>query len=158
MTPWTATHQASLSFTISWSLLRLMSTESVMPSNHLILCRPLLPPSILPSIRVFCKESVFASGGQSIGASASTSVLPMNIQGLFPLGWTGWMSLQSKGLSRVFSTPQFESINSLVLIYIYIYIWPFYEVGTISTPLTHEETKSQRRSAMLASSQWPHSW
>ena len=58
-TPWTAAHQASLSFTNSWSLLKLMSIESVMPSNHLILCCPLLlPPSIFPSIRVFSKESV----------------------------------------------------------------------------------------------------
>ena len=57
VTPWTAARQASLSFTISWSLLKLMSIESVMPSNHLILCRPLLPqPSIFPSIRVFSKE------------------------------------------------------------------------------------------------------
>ena len=59
MTPWTATRQASLSITNSWSLLKLMSIESVMPSNHLILCRPLfLPPSIFPSIRVFSNESV----------------------------------------------------------------------------------------------------
>ena len=56
--PWTAAHQASLSFTVSWSLLKLMSNESVMPSNHLILCRPLLLPSIFPSIRVFFNESV----------------------------------------------------------------------------------------------------
>ena len=76
-----------------------------MPSNHLILCCPLLPlPSVFPSIRVFSNESVFTSGGQSIGASASASVLPMNIQCWFPLGWTGWISLQSKGLSRVFSS------------------------------------------------------
>ena len=74
-TPWTAAHQASLSFTICRSLLKLMSIESVMPSNHLILCLPLLLPSIFPSIRVFSKES--ASDGQNIGASAS--VLPMNI-------------------------------------------------------------------------------
>ena len=59
LTPWTAAHQASLSVTISRSLLKLMSIESVMPSNHLILCRPFLPPSIFPSIRVFSKESVF---------------------------------------------------------------------------------------------------
>ena len=57
MTPWIAVHQASLSITNSWSLLRLMSIESVMPSNHLILCRPLLPPSIFPSIKVFSNES-----------------------------------------------------------------------------------------------------
>ena len=75
-TPWTAALQGSLSITNSRRLLRLMSTESVMPSNHLILCRPLLLlPSVFPSIRV---SQLFASGGQSIGASAA--VLPMNIQ------------------------------------------------------------------------------
>ena len=80
------------------------SIESVMPSNHLILCHPLrLLPSIFPSIRIFPLGQLFKSGCQSIGASASASVLPMNIQGWFPLGWTGWISLQSKGLSRVFS-------------------------------------------------------
>ena len=73
-----------------------------MPSNHLILCRLFLL-SILPSIRLFSNDQFFASGGQSIGASALASVLPMNIQAWFPLGWTGWLSLQSKGLSRVFS-------------------------------------------------------
>ena len=78
-------------------------SESVMPSNHLILCCPLLLlPSIFPSIRVCSNESAFASGGQSSGVSASTSVLPVNTQ-WSPLGWTGWISLQSKGLSRVFS-------------------------------------------------------
>ena len=82
VTPWTAACQASLSFTISWSLLKLMSIESVMPSNHLILCHPLLlPPTIFPSIRVFSNESALPSGSQIIGASASASVLPMNIQG-----------------------------------------------------------------------------
>ena len=104
VTPWTAACQASLSITNSWSLLKLMSIESVMPSNHLIFCRPLLLlPSIFPSIRVFQMRQFFTSGGQSIGASVSTSVIPMNIQDLFPLGWTGLISLQSKGLSRVFS-------------------------------------------------------
>ena len=73
-----------------------------MPSNHLILCRPfLLLPSVFPSIRSFPMSWLFASGGQSIGASAS--VLPMNIQGWFLLGWTGLTSLLSVGLSRVFS-------------------------------------------------------
>ena len=72
--------------------------------SHLILCRPLLLlPSILPSIRVFPMSQLFASGGWSIGVSASPSVLPMNIQDWFPLGWTGWVSLLSKGLSKVFS-------------------------------------------------------
>ena len=104
MTPWTVAHQASLSITNSWSLLKLMSIESVIPSNRLILCFPLpLPPSIFPSIRVFYNGQYFVSGGQSIGTSASSSVLPMNVQDWFPLGWTGWISLPSKGLSRVFS-------------------------------------------------------
>ena len=99
VTPWTAAHQASLSITNSWSLLKLMSIQSVMPSNHLILCCPLLlMPSIFPSIRSFPVSQFFASGGQSIGVSASASVLLMNIQNLFPLELTGWISLQSKGL------------------------------------------------------------
>ena len=96
-------HQASLSITNFRSSSNPVSIELVMPSNHLILCHPLLlPPSIFPSIRIFPNE-FFASGGQSIGASASASVLPMNTQDWPPLGWTGWTSLQSKGLSRVFS-------------------------------------------------------
>ena len=85
--PWTAAHQASLSMSNSHSPPKSMSIESVMPSNHLILCRPLLLlPSIFPSIRVFSNESAFAWGGQSIGVSASTSVLPMNTQDWSPLG------------------------------------------------------------------------
>ena len=78
-----------------------MPIESVMPSNHLILCRPLLPLSIFPSIRVFPMSQFFASGGQRIGVSASASVLPMNIQDWFSLGLTGWISLQSKGLKSL---------------------------------------------------------
>ena len=75
-----------------------------MPSNHLILCCPLLLlPSVFPSIGVFSSESVVHIFGQSIGVPASTSVLPMNIQDWFPLEFTGWISLLSKGLSRVFS-------------------------------------------------------
>ena len=101
-TPWTAKCQASLSFTISWSLLKLMFIESVIVSSHLILCYPLLLPSIFPSIRTF-PVSLFTLGGQRTGASAWASVLPMNIQGWSPLELTGWISLQSKGLSRVFS-------------------------------------------------------
>ena len=85
MTPWTTACQASLSFAISQSLLSFMSIASVMPSNHLILCHPLLLlPSIFPSIRVFQMSQFFASGGQSIGVSHSASVLPMNIQNRFP--------------------------------------------------------------------------
>ena len=111
-TPWTAAHQASLSFTISQSLIKLSSIESLIPSNHLILYHPLLLlPSILPSVRVFSKESAFCIRGQSIGASASASVLPMDIQDWFPLGWTGSISLLTQGLSSS-PTPQFKSMSS----------------------------------------------
>jgi len=117
VTPWTAACQVSPSFTISQSLPKLMSIELVIPSNHLNLCHPLLHlchpllhlchpllllHSIFPSIRVFSNR-LFPSGGQSIGASASASVLPTNIQDWFPLGLTSLISLQSKGLVRVFS-------------------------------------------------------
>ena len=91
------------------------------PTNDLMLCRPLfLQPSIFPSIRVVSSVSqFFASGGQSIGASASASVLPVNIQDWSPLGWTGWISLQSKGLSTVFSNTVAEKHHSLVLSFLY---------------------------------------
>ena len=99
-TPRTATCQASLSITNSWSSLRLMCWVG----DAIASCHPLLlPPSIFPRIRVFQMSQLFISGGQSIGVSVSPSVLPMNIQDWSPLGWTGWISLQSKGLSRVFS-------------------------------------------------------
>ena len=99
-TPWTAACQVSLPITNTWSLLKLMSIESVMPSNHFILCHPLLLQSF-PASGSFPRSQFFASGGQSIGVSAS--VLPMNVQDWFPLGWTGSISLQFEGLSRVFS-------------------------------------------------------
>ena len=113
-TPWTAACQDSLSIAKSRSLLKLMSIESVIPSNHLILCRPFSSClQSFPASGSFQMSQLFISGGQRIGVSASTSVLPMNIQDWFPLGLTGWISLQSKGLSRVFSNT--KSINSLVL-------------------------------------------
>ena len=92
-TPWTPVCQASLSFIISRSLLKHMSIESVMPSNHLILCRPFLLPSIFPSSRVFLQSQLSTSGGQSIGASVSASVLSVNIQSCFPFGLTCLISL-----------------------------------------------------------------
>ena len=99
---------------LPWSLLKFMSVESVMLSNHLILCHPLLLlPSIFPSIRVFPKELALCIRQPNIEASAS--VPPMNIQGWFPLEFTGWISLQSTGLSKVFSKPQFKSIDYLLL-------------------------------------------
>ena len=103
-TPWTAAHQASLSFIISQSLLKLMSVELVMPSNHLIFCCPhLLRPSKFPTSRVFSNESVLCIRCPKYW-TASVSVLPMNIQDWVPLRRTGLISLLSKGLSRVFSS------------------------------------------------------
>ena len=101
--PWIAVCQASLSITNSWNLLKLKPIESVMPSSHFILCHPLLLlPPIPLSIRVFSNESTLHMRWPN-GVSASVSVLPMNTQDWSLLGWTGWISLQSKGLSRVFS-------------------------------------------------------
>ena len=89
---------------IHWTESKLISIDPWVRFNRLILCHPLLLlPSTFSSIRSFPVSQLFASGGQSIGVSASASVLPMNIQDWSPLGWTGWISLQSKGLSRVFS-------------------------------------------------------
>ena len=103
-TPWIAARQASLSITISWSSLKLTSIELVMPSNHLI---PVVPisscPQSLPASVSFPMSQLFAWGGQSTGVSASASSLPKKTQGWSPLEWTVWISLQSKGLSRVFS-------------------------------------------------------
>ena len=83
--------------------------DAIQPSHPL--SSLLLLPPVPPSIRVFSMSQLFSWGGQIIGVSASASVLPVNTQDWFPLGWTGWISLQSKGLSRVFPTPQFKSIN-----------------------------------------------
>ena len=106
-TPWIAARQASLSITNSRSSLRLTSIESVMPSSHFIFCHPLLLlPPIPPSIRVFSNESTLSMRWPkywSPKALASASVLLMNTQDWSPLEWTGWTSLQSRGLSRVFS-------------------------------------------------------
>ena len=106
VTPWTAAHQAPLSYTISWSLLKFMSMEPVMLSNHLILCLPLLLfllPSIFLSIRVFSHKSALHSRWPKYW-SFSFSISPSKEHPGLILGWTGWISLQSKGLSRVFSS------------------------------------------------------
>ena len=104
VTPWTTAHQASLTITNSWRQPKLMSITLMMPSSHLssfVLFssrfQPLSASGPLPM------SQIFASSGQSTGVSASASVLPMNIQDWFALEWTGWISLKSKGLSRVFS-------------------------------------------------------
>ena len=125
-TPWTAAHQASL----SWSLLKPMSIESVMPSNHLILCRPLLlPSSIFLSIRVFSNESVLHTGWPKYW-SFNFSISPTKeYSNWFPLGWTGWISLQSKELSRVSSNTivqkhQFFSAQLSSQSNSHIHTWP----------------------------------
>ena len=102
--PWTAACQASLSITNSWSLLKVMAITLVMPSN---ISSSVVPFSSclrsFPASESFPLSQFFASDGQSIGVSTSASVLPMNVQDRFSLGLTGWISLQSKGLSGVFS-------------------------------------------------------
>ena len=112
MTQWTAACQASLSFSVSQSLLKLMSIESVMPSKHFILCCPLLLlPKSLPASGSFLVSQHFPSGGQNIGASTSASVLPMNIQ--------GWSPCSPRDSRESSPTPQFKSINSLALSLLY---------------------------------------
>ena len=129
-TPWITARQASLSITNSRSSLRLTSIESVMPSSHLILCRPLLLlPPIPPSIRVFPNESALCMRWPKYW-SLSFSISPsMNTQDWSPLGWTGWISLQSKGLSRVFSNTavqkhQFISTQLSLWSNSHIHTWP----------------------------------
>ena len=123
-TPWTAACQASLTIINSQSLLKLLSIESVMPYNHLILCCPLLLlPSIFPSIRIFSSESLVCIRwwnywSFSFIRTEYSSVLPMNIQDWFPLGLTGWISLQPRD-SQESSTPQFKSINYLALSFLH---------------------------------------
>ena len=104
-TPWTAAHQDSPSCIISWSLCKLMSTESVMPSNHLTLYHPiLLLSSNFPSVKIFSKESALRIRWPKYWSFSLSLSLKMNIQDWFPLGLTGLISLQSKGPSRVFSS------------------------------------------------------
>ena len=118
-TPWTAAHQASLSTANSQSLHRLMSIESVMPSNHLILCCALLLlPQSFPASGSFQMSQLFVSG-QSIAVSASASVLSMNFQDRFPLGFTGWISCSPRDSQESSLTPQFKSINSSVFSFLY---------------------------------------
>ena len=120
VTPGTAALQASLSIINSWSLLKLISNTLVMPSNHLIFCHPLSSHlQSFPASGSFPMIQFFPSGGQSIRISASASVLPMNVQDGFPLEWTGWISLQSKGLSRVFSNTTVQKRHSSVLSFLY---------------------------------------
>ena len=127
-TPWTAAHQAFLCFTISRSLHELMSIELVMPSNNLILCHPLLLPSIFPSIKVLSNEAAHNITWPKYDASTPVLVLPMNIQCWFPLRLTDLISLLSKGLSRVFSNTtvrkhQFFSAQPSLQSNSHIHVW-----------------------------------
>ena len=104
VTPWITARQASLSTTNSRSSPKLMSIEAVILSSHLILCRPLLLlPPVPPSIRVFSNESTLCMRWPKYWSFNLASFLPKKSQGWSPSKWTGWISLQSKGLSRVFS-------------------------------------------------------
>ena len=119
-TAWTTAHQASLSFTVSQSLLKLMSIESMMPSNHFILCHSFFScPQSFPTSGSFPMSHLFPSGGQSTGASASASVLPTNAQDWFPLWLTGLISLQSKGLTGVFSNTTVQKHQFFGLRFLY---------------------------------------
>ena len=120
-TPWTMARQSSLSITNSQSLLKLMSIESVMPSNYLILCHPLLLPSIFPSIKVFSNESVLHIRWPKYW-SFSFSISPSNeYSGLisFRIDWFDLLAVQGSLLQESSPTPQFKSINSSVLSFRY---------------------------------------
>ena len=138
VTPWIAAHQASLSITNSRSSPKLMSIESVMPSSHLILCCPLiLLPPIPPSIRVFSNESVLYIRWPKYWSFSFNISLSNEHSGLISLGWTGWISLQFRGLSRVFSnttvqkyqfsgaqlSSQSNSHSTIVLFCLYFWIF-----------------------------------
>ena len=119
-TQWTAACQVSLSFTISWSLLKLIPFESVVSSNHLILCHSLLfLPSIFPSVRVFANESALLMRQPKYWSFSSASVLPMNIQGQISLGLTGLISLLSNGLLKVPSSTTIQKHHFSVLSLLY---------------------------------------
>ena len=130
VTPWITARHTSLSISNSRSPPKPMSIESVMPSSYLILCHPLLfLPPIPLSIRVFSSESAFCIRWPSIGVAATKSVLPMNTQDWSPLGWIGCISLQSRGLARVFSNTtvqkhQFFGTQLSSQSNSHIHIWP----------------------------------
>ena len=125
-TSWTTACQAVLSFTISWRLLKFY--------NYLILCHPFSSClQSFPASRSFPMSQLFASGDQSIGDSASASVLPMSILGWFPLGLTGLISWLSKGLSRVFSSTTFQKHQ-------FFHTQPFFIVHFSHPYMTTEKT------------------
>ena len=145
MAPWMAASQASLSFSISWSLLKLMSIESVMSSHHLILCCPFSScPQSFPASGSFPMSWLFESGGQSIGASAS--VLPMNIQGWFPLGWTGLISVLFK---RLKSLLQHLNLKASIL-----WCWAFFIVQLSHPYMTTGKAMALTRQTFVSKVLW----
>ena len=133
VTLWTAARQASLSINNSQSPPKSMSIVSVMPSNHLILCRPLLLlPSILPSIRVFPNESTLCMRWPKYWSFSLSIILSKKSQGCSPSEWTDWISLQSKGLSRVFSNTTFQK-------------YQFFSAQAFSQSNSHIHTRPQEK-------------
>ena len=119
-TPWTSARQASMSITNFWSLLKLISIRLVMPSNHLILCHPLLLlPSIFHQHQGLQMSQFFTSDGQNIAVLASASVLPMNTEDWSPLGWLVGSPCSPRDSQESSPTPQFKSISSLPLSFLY---------------------------------------
>ena len=119
LTPWTAARQASLSITSSQRLLKLMSIESVMPSNHLILSSPSPPAFNLSQHQGLFQWVTSSHQVAKVLEFHSTSVLPMNIQDWFPLGWTGYISFSPRDSQESSPTPQLKSVNSLALSFLY---------------------------------------
>ena len=119
-TTWTAAHQASLSITNSWSLLKLMPIESVIPSNHLILCQPLLlQPSIFPSIRVFSNESLLHIRWPKYWSFSFRNSPSNEYSGLISFRTDGFDLLEVQGTLKFSPTPQFKIIKFLVLSFLY---------------------------------------
>ena len=156
-TPWTAACQASLSITNSWSLPKFMSIESVMPSNHLILCRPLLLPSIFPSIRVFSNESVLL---HQVAKVLEFQLQHQSFQQIFRVDfledWLVWSPCCSIDSQESSPTPQFKSINSSALSFLYgptltsiHYHWKNHSFA--SSQVTHSD-----RICMAYHSQWQY--
>ena len=140
---WTAALQASLSFTISWSLLRLMSIESVMPSNHLIRCCPFFScPQFFPASRSFPVSRLFASSGQNIGASASAWVLPVNIQGWFPLYNKENVTFMVIIVQSVHFFPNIQGVDESQALTYNLVVWALYSYILFATEYSFTDSFS----------------
>ena len=155
MTTWTAACKASLSITNSLNLLKLMSIESAMASTHIVLCHSLLfLPSIFPSIRVFSNESVLCIRWPKYWSFSFSISSSRNIQDWFPLGWTSWISLQSKGLSRVFSNTAVQKHQTRVCLWwIHFDIWQNqYNIVKFKNKIKFKKKRIHRRTVQKRSS------